>query len=89
MFDEVGCNNSQKGDKKAGNEKVVGRRNKRKKKVLCTLNFRFTLLAITDFDGETLMCVIIFEGSERFDIAGGIDYRQEINGEMGDEDFFE
>ena len=52
----------------------MGRRNKRKKKVLCTLNFCFTLLGITDFNGETLMCVIIFEGSDRFDVAAGKDF---------------
>ena len=87
-FDEVSSNTAQKGDKKSGKERTVGRKGKRKQKKQVTNDFRWTTMPITDFTGRCVMCLLIFKGKPNFNVAAGVDMFKEIQGSTDDDDFF-
>ena len=89
LFDEVGSNTAQSGDGLAGKERIIGRKGEKKKKPESCNNFHYTVLPITTFAGVTLMCVVIFAGSDNWFTAAGIDHEAEVIGKETDDDFFD
>ena len=72
--DEVGKNLSMKGDGHIGGKKFLTARGKVPQKRASTRNRKFTLIGLTAFTGEPVMCILIIEGKNpKGNIEAGID----------------
>ena len=72
--DEVGGNLSMKGDGHIGGKKLLTARGKVPQKRASTRNRKFTLIGLTAFTGEPVMCILIIEGKNpKGNIEAGID----------------
>ena len=86
--DEVGGNISMKGDGYNGGEKLVGERGTISQQKTSTRNRKFTMIGLTSFDGEPVMCVLILEGKlPNGSIEAGIDITVHPDGTTTDSDF--
>ena len=95
VCDEVGCNLSQEGDNAIGGSKFVTGKDDQAYNQASIRDSHFTCLGITNLEGETVLCVILFTGKKRnIMVETGIDWvdNDNIDGdETHDEefDFFE
>ena len=86
--DEVGNNISMKSDGHAGGELLLTARKSVGQRKCSTRNRKFTLIGLTAFTGEPVMCVIIVEGKlPNGAIEAGIDITVEPSGCIDDPDF--
>ena len=86
--DEVGNNISMKGDGHAGGELLLTAKKSVGQKRCSTRNRKFTLIGLTTFSGEPVMCVIIIEGKlPNGSIEAGIDNTVTPKGSIDDDDF--
>ena len=89
-LDEVGGNTSQKGDGQVGGEKLVCGKNEAPQKSINVKSKHYTVMGITAFTGEVVMCVIIFAGLKpKVLYETGYDPHAEMFGDWLDEDFME
>ena len=86
--DEVGGNISMKGDGHHGGELLLAEKGTIAQRKSSTRNRKFTLIGLTSFTGDPVMCVIIIEGKlPNGAIEAGVDIRIEPNGKSTDKDF--
>ena len=86
--DEVGNNISMKGDGHAGGELLLTAKKSVGQRKCSTRNRKFTLIGLTAFSGEPVMCVIIVEGKlPNGAIEAGIDITVTPKGSIDDPDF--
>ena len=86
--DEVGGNISMKGDGHNGGELLLTERGKVPQRKASTRNRKFTMIGLTSFSGEPVMCVLIIEGKvPNGAIEAGIDIEVQPEGQPSDEDF--
>ena len=86
--DEVGNNISMKGDGHAGGELLLTAKKSVGQRKCSTRNRKFTLIGLTAFSGEPVMCVIIVEGKlANGAIEAGIDITVTPKGSMDDPNF--
>ena len=77
-----------KGDGYNGGEKFVGERGTISQQKTSTRNRKFTMIGLTSFDGEPVMCVLILEGKlPNGSIEAGIDITVHPDGTTTDSDF--
>ena len=62
--DKVGENWSMKGDRHSGGKKLLTGRGKVPQKRASTKNIKFTMIGLTAFTGEPVICILIIEGKE-------------------------
>ena len=88
VFDETGCNTSQKKDGRCGNEKFLCARGSTPEQRIATKSNHFTVIGITLLDGTPVMCVVIFAATIlRGHEATGYDQFAEQVGHADDADF--
>ena len=88
--DEVGGNICMAGDGHIGGELFLAERGTIPQNKTSKTNKRFTLIGLTAFTGEPIICVIIFQGKQpKADIEAGIDILVPPIGDPNDRDFFE
>jgi len=89
-MDEVGSDTSQKGDGAVGGEKFVCAVGTTPKEKCSTKSKHWTLLGLTAFDGQPVMCIVIFAGNKRQPLyETGMDQFVEIDGLASEDDFFD
>ena len=92
VADETGGNTCQKDDGHVGGEKLIceSGRGSVPKQIINSKTHHFTVMGLTLFNGDPLLCVIIFSGkSPRDDIELGYDDTVPMIGHLDDEDFME
>ena len=88
--DEVGGNLNMDGDGHVGGTKLLCAKDAIPQKKTSTRDKHFTLLPLMLLTGEPLMCILIIAGKKPDALVEmGINHTAEMNGEEGDEDFFE
>ena len=86
--DEVGGNISMKGDGYVGGEKVLTEKGTIGQRKTSNRSRKFTLIGLTNFSGEPVMCLLILEGKlPNGAIEAGIDIRVQPEGTTTDHDF--
>ena len=86
--DEVGENISIKGDGHHGGELLLVEKGTIAQRKVSTRNRKFTLIGLTSFTGDPVMCVIIIEGKlPNGAIEVGVDIWVQQNGKSTDKDF--
>ena len=86
--DEVGGNISMKGDGHHGGELLLAEKGTTAQRKTSTRNRKFTMIGLTSFTGEPVMCVLILEGKlPNGAIEAGVDIQVKPNGKTTDSDF--
>ena len=89
-LDEVSGNTSQKGDGHIGGELLVCGKDETPQQAISIKSKHYTLMGITAFNGEIVMCVIIFSGIKPNALyETGFDPHAEMIGDWLDDDFLE
>jgi len=87
--DEVGGNICMAGDGHIGGELFLAERGTIPQKKTSKTNKRFTLIGLTAFTGEPILCIIILQGKQpKADIEAGVDILVSPIGDTSDPDFF-
>ena len=86
--DEVGGNISMKGDGHNGGELLLTEKGKVPQRKASTRSRKFTMIGLTSFSGEPVMCVLIIEGKlPNGSIESGVDITINPDGQVTDKDF--
>ena len=87
--DEVGGNICMAGDGHVGGELFLAEKGTIPQNKTSKTNKRFTLIGLTAFTGEPVICIIILQGKQpKADIEAGIDILVPPIGDTSDPDFF-
>ena len=77
-----------KGDGHNGGELLIIEKGKVPQRKASTQNRKFTMIGLTSFTGEPVMCVIIIEGKiPNGAIKAGVDIQVQPDGDSSNEDF--
>ena len=88
MMDETGGNTSQKGDGFVGGEKLLCERGTVVRQKISVKDKHYTVLGLTNLDGETIMCIVIIAGIKRSVLVEtGLDVTADLVGTYGDVNF--
>ena len=86
--DEIGGNILMKGDRHNGGELLLAEKGTIVQRKASASNRKFTLIRLTSFIGELVMCVTIIEGKlPNREIEAGVNIRVQPNGKLTDSDF--
>ena len=89
VMDEVGGNISQKGDGNIGGQLQLCENGKTPQEKISTKDKHYTVLGVTNLDGEAVMCVVILAGVDRIPLVEtGLDLFAPVVGDVSDSEFF-